>query len=281
MNIITNSLEQAAIFFPLVLGMYFSYRILKITDLTVDGTYVLGGAIFAKTIDFGVLPAMLFAIFGGFLVGNFVSFMQRENRINDLIAGVLASFMLYSVNLKIMQRPNISLLEKPNLLSMIEKESWLFLLCLIATVVSIFIFLVLVSRLGLFIRAFGYNRSLLSTLGKSPERYRLLGLGISNCLAALSGTLFAQVNGFADINMGFGVALIGIGAVVIGKQLIPAIVLKFSPFADICSCFAGIYIYFLCLNFMLFVGIDPASLKLALGGFLFVVLSKVKSKAYS
>lgn len=110
MNILVTALEQSLIMLPLILGMYISYRILKITDLTVDGTYVLGAAVFARTISLGLFPALIFAVISGGIIGSMVSFMQKNNRINGLIAGILASFMLYSVNLQIMQRPNISVL---------------------------------------------------------------------------------------------------------------------------------------------------------------------------
>ena len=111
MNIIFAILEQSLTLAPLVLGMFLSYRILKITDLTVDGTYVLGAAIFARFVDVGLFQAIVLAIIAGAIVGIVVAFMQRNNVVNDLIAGVLASFMLYSVNLQIMGRPNISTLE--------------------------------------------------------------------------------------------------------------------------------------------------------------------------
>ena len=109
MNLLVTALEQSLIMLPLILGMYISYRILKIIDLTVDGTYVLGAAVFAKFLSFGLFPALILAVIAGSVIGVIVSFMQKNNRVNNLTAGILASFMLYSVNLQIMQR-NISTL---------------------------------------------------------------------------------------------------------------------------------------------------------------------------
>lgn len=94
MSIVITALEQSLIMLPLILGMYISYRILKITDLTVDGTYVLGAAVFARTISLGLFPALIFTVISGGIIGSIVSFMQKNNRINGLIAGILASFML-------------------------------------------------------------------------------------------------------------------------------------------------------------------------------------------
>ncbi len=192
---------------------------MKITDLTVDGTYVLGAAVFARSLSFGLFLALIFAVIAGGIIGSIVSFMQKNNRINGLIAGILASFMLYSVNLQIMQRPNISVLGMPTLLSILDLENWLVPLIIINCLIIFAVIILLKGKLGLFLRAFGFNKDLLINLGKPAELYRMLGLSISNCLAALTGTLSAQINGFADINMGFGVALVGIGAIVIGRYI--------------------------------------------------------------
>lgn len=220
MNLLISALEQSLIMLPLILGMYISYRILKITDLTVDGTYVLGAAVFAKSIALGLFPAMILAITAGGIIGSIVSFMQKNNRINGLIAGILASFMLYSVNLKIMQRPNISILGMPSLLALFNTENWLLLLIILNIIVIFAVIILLKKQLGLMLRAFGFNKDLLITLGKPAEVYRTVGLSISNALASLTGSISAQVNGFADINMGFGVALVGIGAIVIGRHIL-------------------------------------------------------------
>ncbi|KIJ88313.1 ABC transporter permease [Rickettsia asembonensis] len=277
MNILVTALEQSLIMLPLILGMYISYRILKITDLTVDGTYVLGAAVFARTISLGLFPALIFAVISGGIIGSIVSFMQKNNRINGLIAGILASFMLYSVNLQIMQRPNISVLGMPTLLSILDLENWLVPLIIINCLIIFAVIILLKGKLGLFLRAFGFNKDLLINLGKPAELYRMLGLSISNGLAALTGTLSAQINGFADINMGFGVALVGIGAIVIGRHILIH-ANNFNAFKEIFSCFIGILFYFIALSVLLRIGIDPINLKLILGIVLFISLSTVGKK---
>lgn len=281
MNIFFGILEQALTLTPLVLGMYLSYRILKITDLTVDGTYVLGAAVFARTIHLGLLPALACSILAGALVGNIVAFMQRNNVVNDLIAGVLASFMLYSVNLQIMGRPNLSLLDAPTILSSLDLQDWVLPLGLVSILVATCLFILLSSKFGLTLRAFGYNQKLLTVLGKSPENYRMFGLALSNSLAALSGALASQVNGFADINMGFGLALVGIGAVVIGRQLIIKNQERFCGLQELSACFLGVLLYFVALNLLLRFGINPVNLKLVLGLVLFVALSKIYKRGKS
>ncbi|MEY3196795.1 MAG: hypothetical protein RLZZ59_161, partial [Pseudomonadota bacterium] len=138
--------------------------------------------------------------------------------------------------------------------------------------------LVLKSEFGLILRAFGHDQKLLAVLGKSIEKYRLFGLMLSNSLAALTGVLSAQVNGFADINMGFGVALVGIGAVVIGRQIMISSQAKFLLFPEVLSSFIGILLYFCCISILLKVGIDPINLKLLLGIILFAALRKIYKK---
>lgn len=277
MNLLITALEQSLIMLPLILGMYVSYRILKITDLTVDGTYVLGAAVFAKSLSLGVFPALILTIIAGGIIGSIVSFMQKNNRINGLIAGILASFMLYSVNLQIMERPNISILDMPNILTIFNAENWLMPLIVLNIIIIFAVIFLLKSKIGLMLRAFGFNKDLLTTLGKPAEFYRLLGLSISNALAALTGSISAQVNGFADINMGFGVALVGIGAIVIGRHILIHNN-SFNAFKEIFSCFIGILFYFITLSVLLRIGIDPINLKLILGIVLFISLSSVKKE---
>lgn len=221
---------------------------------------------------------MILAITAGGIIGSIVSFMQKNNRINGLIAGILASFMLYSVNLQIIQRPNISILGMPSLLALFNTENWLLPLIILNIIVIFAVIILLKKQLGLMLRAFGFNKDLLITLGKPAEVYRTVGLSISNALASLTGSISAQVNGFADINMGFGVALVGIGAIVIGRHIL---IRKnsFNTVKEIFSCFIGILFYFITLSILLRIGIDPINLKLILGVVLFISLSSMKREA--
>jgi putative ABC transport system permease protein len=276
MNIFAAAFEQSLVILPLIFGMYISYRILKITDLTVDGTYVLGAAVFARTLSLGLFPALSLSIIAGATIGMIVSYMQRNDRIDGLISGILATFMLYSVNLQILGRPNVSILGMTNILSLLGASSWLVPLIIINFIISIGLIFLLNNRLGLLLRAFGFNRNLLNVLGKPAQTYRTIGLGMSNALAAFTGALSAQVNGFADINMGFGVALISIGAIVIGLHIINNN--YFSAGQDIIACFIGIFFYFTSLGYLLQIGIDPVNLKLVLGVILFISLSKAQIK---
>lgn len=268
-------ITQILPFLPLTLAIYISFYILKATDMTLDGSFVLGGGVFARLIELGINPylAGISALLVGSLAGMGVATMQRGQKIDPLLAGVLATFMLTSFNLILMHRPNISLLSKTTLVSAafakgeflgwIEIALYVALFCGIASVI-------LFSRAGLLLRAFGENPDLLKRLGKNIESYRLFGFALTNILASASGLLTAQTIGYADISMGMGVTLTALGTVILGKQLLGTRI--FSVSAELIACLAGVALYFLVFNGLLRLSIDPIYLKIILGGILIFAL---------
>lgn len=277
MMIFFNSIEQSLIYIPLILGVYISFKVLKLTDLTADGSFVLGAGIFSRLLSDGVpyglcLPA---ALAGGFSVGLVLAFIQKRDRVPSIVASILCVFMLYSVNLLIMGRPNISLLSVSYFFNVME-DSGSFLPRLFIGGAALFmvvsLMILMQSKYGLLCRAFGSNYALMERLRYSPERIRSLGLGMSNMCYASSGILYAHVQGFADINMGMGVALIGIGAVIIGLQLFAHFNLLreayFRANREILACLFGIFFYFFAINCLLIFHVDPLYLKMMLGIFL-------------
>jgi putative tryptophan/tyrosine transport system permease protein len=281
-----DALQQAVLFIPLTLGIYLSYRILAITDLTPDGTFVLGAAIFAHCLSTGhsEIISIIFALFGGALAGIAVCLLQRYAKINSLLASILAVFMLTSINFAVMGLPNINLLNYSTTLNNLQSNNlshFNMVLISMALLLTAGMFLLINSRFGLRLRAFGANKTLLAKLGKYPTIYLAFGLALSNMLAALCGVFTAQVNGYADIHMGVGMALTGIGAVVIGCKLTSSLFLRnqhFSLLIDLIGCFIGTYIYFLIVNLFLLIGLNPIYLKLFLGLVLVLFLS---SASYS
>ena len=153
----------------------------------------------------------------------------------------------------------------------------------IVIVLAILGFFFLRSKTGLYLRSFGSNPNLLHKLGKRPGLYLALGLGLSNGMAALSGIITAQVDGYADIHMGVGMALIAIGAVVIGKKVVSAIFprKRFSVMLGMISCFIGGLIYYFLLNGFLQMGVNPIYLKLFIGLALAIFLSGARQKGGS
>ncbi len=232
-TILLAAITQSLTFLPLALGISISYTILRATDMTVDGSFVLGAGVFARLITLGVSPelATLCALLSGALAGVMVSLIQRGGKIDPLLAGVLATFILTSGNLILMGRPNINLLSETTLLSKAFATSdlygWVLVACLSAAL-CISACLLMGSRFGLMLRALGDNPNLLKRLGKNIELYRTAGFALTNALSAAAGCLTAQTVGYADINMGFGMMLIGIGTIILGQQLVRIITKKIS-----------------------------------------------------
>ena len=291
LNILLPGLEQAVLFFPLALGIYISYSILKLTDMTVDGTFVLGAGVFARVLTDSGNPYISFilAICAGAIAGVGVSMIQNKNKVDSLVAGILALFMLYSINFQVMQTPNINLLGKTTVLT--QMSGFFHMPVWVCTVIIVSFFTLalgvfLYTRFGLLLCAFGSNNSLLSKLGRNIEFYRSAGLAMGNALAAMCGALTSQMDGYADINMGFGMALTGIGSVIIGQHILRFFVKRQnrSIMVEILGCFLGVYLYFCMLNLFLYIGVNPINLKLFLGLILVVSLrtaSNSKSSLYA
>lgn len=265
-------ISQSITFMPLALGITISYYILRATDMTIDGSFVLGAGVFARLLTLGYSPelAALVALVGGGLAGVMVSLIQRGGKIDPLLAGVLATFILTSVNLLLMGRPNISLLNQQTMFSTAFDQSnaygYLqvafvsFVLCIIAA-------RLIQTKFGLTLRALGSNPDLLKRLGRNIELYRMMGFALTNMLAAAAGCLTAQTIGYADVGMGFGMTLTGIGAIIIGKQLLMAIIHKpyFRIGFESLACLTGVLVYYFFLNGLLRAGVNPVYLKMLIG----------------
>ena len=263
--------------FPLVLGIYLSFSVLKIADLTVDGTFVLGAAVFAKLMSSGasVFSALFLAVLAGMVAGVGTALIQRHNRIDPLIAGILMAFILNSLSLVIMQRPNIGLLGLSS-----SQERWLILVVAIP-VLTLALSIFLMSRAGLWLKAFGNNQALVAMLGRDPENLRMSGLSLANGMAALSGGLTALASGYTDINMGFGQALIGIAMILVGRQLL-YIFKRHDLVQDIVAiifAFLGVVLYFVLTNEIIRYGLSPVYLKMAIGALLILFLLLASDRA--
>lgn len=272
-------IEQSCVFFPLALGIYISYGVLRIADLTTDGTFVLGAALFAVALGWGMPPllAMLFCSLGGMAAGVAAGCLQTRLRLNPLIAGILLVFILNTLTLKIMGRPNLSLFDRPSIffsypkLAVLIPASLLFLLGGAG---------LLASRLGLMLHAFGNNPTLLHLCGKHGNGYRIFGLSLSNGLVGYSGALTAQVNGYADIGMGTGTILIALGTVIMGQQIYSRLLQRFSlrPLLQLMGCFLAVVLYFSMVRALVALGFDPVYLRLMIGVCLIAFLGMTREK---
>ena len=228
MTLFVHAVEQGLIYGLMALGVYISFRVLAFPDLSVDGTFPLGAAVAAALIIGGWDPflASLVALGAGAAAGAFTGILATKFRIQGLLAGVLTMIMLYSLNLRIMGRPNLPLLGRPSALTATVQALHLtppWGLVLVAAILAfgfkILLDLFFHTELGTAMRATGDNPDMVRAFGVNPETMVILGLALSNGLVALSGALVAQYSGFADVGMGVGTIVAGLASVIIGEML--------------------------------------------------------------
>lgn len=217
-SLIITSIEQGLIFAILAMGIFISYKVLNIADLSVEGTFPFGAFIFAKFIAMGVDPIistiLAFAI--GTLAGLMTAVLFIKLKVKPLLAGILTMTMLYSVNLRINGKSNIPLFNYDSIFQLLPV---LLLLALLVVVIKILLDTFLKTEIGYLLIATGDNETLVKSLGANSNKYKIIGLMLSNGLIALSGALMAQYQGFVDITMGTGVIVIGLASIIIGDTI--------------------------------------------------------------
>jgi putative tryptophan/tyrosine transport system permease protein len=221
-------LELGLIYGLVGLGVYLSFRVLQFPDLTVDGSFPLGGAVVAALIVKGLPPIVATgaAIGAGTIAGVLTAYLTVRLKILNLLASILVMIGLYSINLRIMGQPNVPLLGQPTIFSQVSERfpsAFANDLLLGAIVLAILVGLnaFLATEQGLALRATGANPRMALAQGIAVDRLTLMGMGLSNGLAALAGALFAQLNGFADVTLGVGTIVLGLAAVIVGETLLP------------------------------------------------------------
>ena len=225
-----HAIEQGLAYGIAALGVFLTYRILKFPDLTVDGSFVTGAAIASVLlIRYGVDPftVLLVAFAAGGIAGLITGLLNTRLGITNLLAGVLTMIMLYSINLRIMGRPNLSLLRVSTATRVVD-AAWsplgsFSVLAFIGVLTLAIKFLLdgfLRTEIGFALRATGDSEPMITAQGVNTKTMKILGLALSNGLVALSGALVAQYSGFADVGMGLGTIVTGLAAVIIGGTLI-------------------------------------------------------------
>lgn len=211
----------------MVLGVYLTYRVLNYADLTVDGSFTLGGAMSAVYVAAGVPPilAVFLATLGGMAAGLVTGILHTKFKIPDLLAGILCQFGLYSINLRIMGKANFGLLNSETVFSQVKnmgvpsKWSGLVVGVIFAIVLIVLIYCFFGTEIGCALRATGNNPDMVKAMGANTKTMIIIGLVVGNGLVAMSGGLIAQYQGFADVQMGVGTIVIGLAAVIIGEVL--------------------------------------------------------------
>jgi len=278
-SILSVACYEGLVFGLVAIGVYITFRILAFPDLSVDGTFPLGGAIAAVLIVSGVNPfvATLAAFAGGMLSGLITGLLNTRLRISALLSGIIMMVGLYSVNLRIMSGANVPLLREVTSFDVVEgllsfTGGLVVSIILVAVVVIIFLLALngfLRTEIGLALRATGDNEEMVRGLGVDTDKTVLLGCSISNGLVALSGSLVAQNQGFSDVGMGIGMIVLGLAAVIIGEGL-------FHPkgiASILLACLGGTFVYRLFITIVLRLGMAPGDLKLITALLVIVVLA--------
>lgn len=242
-----GAIETGLAFALVALGAYVTFRVLDFPDLTVEGSFPLGAAVAAALMATGLNPwiATAIAALAGCLAGFVTASLHLQLRVMNILAGMLTAIALYSVNLRIMGRPNVGLLGVETVYSFVHRldvPSFYVPTVLLAGVVIVSVILLdlfLMTGFGLAMRAAGANPRMARANGVHVGRMIMLGLGIANGLTALSGALFAQMMGAADVSMGTGVIVIALAAVIGGTVLFPSRLIVIATLA----CVAGSILY--------------------------------------
>lgn len=229
MNLIglAAALESGLIYALMALGVLISFRILDFPDLTADGSFPLGGAVTAVSIVAGINPwlACIFGMMAGMMAGVITAWLHIKLGVLQLLAGILTMTALWSVNLRIMNSPNISLLGQPTIFqTMTDFGVWgnVILLAMIVLVVKLILDWFFGTQMGLSMRATGSNAKMAQAQGINTGRMTIVGMAISNGLVALAGSLFVQTQAFSDVSIGIGTIVIGLVAVIMGEAIISA-----------------------------------------------------------
>ncbi|MBP3538220.1 MAG: ABC transporter permease [Oscillospiraceae bacterium] len=259
-----GAVAQGLVWGVMAIGVYITFRILDIADLTVDGTLCTGAAVCTMMMLAGFNPwlSMLCAIIAGFAAGALTGMFHILLGIPAILSGILTQMMLWSINLKILGKANQAISARSNnvILSQMDIPAALIVLAIVAIVVIAILYLFFGTEIGCGIRATGCNPVMSRAQGVNTNSAKLIGLALSNGLVALSGALLCQYQGYTDINMGRGAVVIGLAAVVIGEALVSKLSQNFG--VRLFGVVLGAVVYYLVYQVIIFIGFDTDLLKM-------------------
>lgn len=270
MSIILGVLEEGLVYAIMALGVYITYKILDFPDLSVDGTFPLGGAVTVTLILAGFNPlATLFIAFAiGALAGCITGFIHVKLKVRDLLSGIIVMTALYSVNLRVAQKANVPFFNVSTIFenslvnrlfpASLSSVTVVIILAVIVLFVKFILDQYLKTRSGYLLRAVGDNETLVTSLAKDRGMVKIVGLAIANGLAALAGSVYCQQKGFFEISMGTGTIVIGLANVIIGTKLFKRVGFVKSTTAVI----IGSIIYKACVSIAIYLGMEASDLKL-------------------
>ena len=256
MNLLLTSVEQGLIYGVLAMGVFITYKILDMADLSVEGTFPFGAFIFARFVTMGLNPIVstLLSFCFGSLAGLLTATLFIKLRIKPILAGILTMTLLYSVNLRINGRSNVPLFSFD---SVFDLGMVLLVLIAVILIIKVLIDNFLKTESGYLLIATGDNEAIVRSLGQNPNKFKVIGLMIANGLVALSGALMAQYQGFADITMGSAMIVTALASIIIGDTIMKSSnILKNTTRAII-----GALIYRIIGGIAIRLGLNPTDLK--------------------
>ncbi len=286
---IQGAVSQGVLWGIMTLGVFLTFRILDIADLTVDGSFATGGAICAVLLTRGMNPylTLIFAFFAGILTGLCTGFMTTKLKIHVLLASILTQIALYSVNIRIMgNKANIPLLGTKTAMKLfsglfknvkitVTTSSLIIGVIFVAILVAV-MYWFLGTEIGASLRATGNNEKMVRALGVNTDTMKIMGLGLSNGLVALSGAMVAQSQGYADVQMGVGTIVIGLASIIIGEVIFGK---HFGLWWTLISVVLGSVMYRIVIAVVLQLGLKSTDLKLLTALIVAVALSVPTFKA--
>ncbi|MGN6637642.1 MAG: ABC transporter permease [Mucilaginibacter sp.] len=279
MDFYLTTLLQGLCFSAIALGIYISMKIFNIPDITTDGSYTLGGVVTAKLLVLHqpVFVVLLVVIAAGAIAGALTGFIHTKLKINALLAGILVMTALYSINLSLMGRSNIPLINVSSIFSLINISSdpnhnTFWILVVFVVIITFLIGYLLKTDFGIAMRATGNSESMIRALGVNTDRMKVIGLALANALTAVSGFLMTQFQSFADINMGIGIVIMGLGSVIIAETLINWLRIT-SVWLSLILVLFGVILFELVLAVTLSIGVDATLLKLVTAVFVLLIVS--------
>ena len=281
-----GALEIGLVYGLVALGVFITFRVLDFPDLSVDGSFPMGAAVAATAIVAGLNPwlATGMAIMAGAATGWVTAFLAVRCGILHLLASILTMIAAFSINIRIMGRPNIALLGEETILTSFENlaDPMLIRPLIVGVLVllsALFVIRLLSSDFGLGLRATGVNARMLSAQGGSTSFYIYFGLALSNGFVGFAGALFAQTNSFADVTSGVGTIVVGLAAVILGQTLMPGR----SIWVSVIAVILGSVLYRLAVAFALssgLFGLQASDLNLVTAVLVAIALIAPKLKAY-
>lgn len=264
LSALPGAVAQGLIWGIMAIGVYITYKILDIADLTVDGSICTGAAVCAMLMINGVpvWAALIAALLSGIAAGAVTGALHILLGIPAILSGILTQLVLWSVNLKIMGKANqpLSARNYKVLLSQMDIPAAIVILAIFAVLLVALLYLFFGTELGASIRATGINAAMSRAQGINTDVTKLLGLALSNGIVALSGALLCQYQGYTDINMGKGAVVIGLAAVVIGSAVISKLPPNFA--IRLTGVLLGAVIYYIVYQIIIFAGLDTDLLKM-------------------